>query len=160
MHAQTGPLIRVDPATALIDVCRSIQLQGFLPAQPVEVVATLREHDGRVWRSCATFLTERDGSVDLATTAPVSGSYRQSSSMGLVWSIQLEEGGPGLDSSISPAAVISQVIQLEAHQSDGTVTATNFEQCLLRRRSLDARSMKVASSAYCSRHLGMVLIRL
>jgi hypothetical protein len=58
MHAQTGPLIRVHPATALIDVCRSIQLHGFLPAQPVEVAATLREHDGRVWRSCATFLTD------------------------------------------------------------------------------------------------------
>jgi hypothetical protein len=131
MHAQTGPLIRVHPATALIDVCRSIRLHGFLPAQPVEVAATLREHDGRVWRICATFLTDGDGSVDLATAAPISGSYRHPSAMGLVWSMHLEEGGPGLDSSILPEAVVSQVIRLEVRQPDGAVTATDFEQCFL-----------------------------
>lgn len=96
---QRDPDIVVDPCVATIDVPRRISLRGFAPGKPVTVIATLRQNDASTWRSEAVFVADQDGGVDIASTAPVSGTYAGIAAMGLVWSMRqtgeaLMEGGP------------------------------------------------------------------
>lgn len=78
-------MLRVSPQNALIDVARSIRVEGAQPGEPVALASqTLRS--GVLWRSEATFVAGADGVVDTARDAPVSGSYASASAMGLIWS--------------------------------------------------------------------------
>ena len=65
------PRIVVTPDDAMIDVTRRIKLRDF-PAGAVRLHTTLREADGSLWRSQATFLTD-GGDLDLDRAVPESG---------------------------------------------------------------------------------------
>src|SRR5258708_2672356 len=80
------PRIEVAPQPARIDDILSICLRGFLPNQTITLHASLGDERGRTWTSVATFVADTQGCVDLASTAPVSGSYRGVDPMGLWWS--------------------------------------------------------------------------
>ena len=106
---QTSPGIVAVPHAATIDVARRIALHGFAPGEQVTGAATLRQNDTSTWRSVATVVTDADGSIDVATAAPVSGSYAGVSPMGLVWSMQqtgeaVPPGTPSRESWSSTAA--------------------------------------------------------
>ncbi|MBV9266397.1 MAG: acyl-CoA thioesterase/BAAT N-terminal domain-containing protein, partial [Acidobacteriaceae bacterium] len=86
-----GQRLAVYPTTALLDQPVSIVASELRPGERVAVRANLIDGDGHAWRSEAEFIADDQGRVDLATQAPVKGSYRISSSMGLVWSMKPEE---------------------------------------------------------------------
>ena len=85
------PQIVVTPYQALIDVPRRIVLRGF-PAGPVRLEATLRETDGGVWQSAATFTCD-GGDIDLDAVAPDSGDWSRARASAVITSlIQIAEG--------------------------------------------------------------------
>src|SRR5262245_45778147 len=76
---------------AMVDQVIDLQVAGFAPVQPVTIQAVYTARDG-VWKAQATFLTDDNGSVDVANQAPLSGSYCSADAMGLFWSMKLDAG--------------------------------------------------------------------
>ena len=83
-HAQK---LEVIPATVLADQPADIRATGFEPGATVTLVADLTDGGDQPWHSEAEFTADALGEVDTAKQAPVKGSYRIVSAMGLVWSM-------------------------------------------------------------------------
>jgi len=81
------PRILVDPARPLVDERFSVRLAGFPPRRDVSVRARM-PLDGALWESRAMVRTGTDGTADLDTQRPLSGTYGQADAMGLVWSAE------------------------------------------------------------------------
>ncbi|WP_298930248.1 alpha/beta fold hydrolase [uncultured Ramlibacter sp.] len=88
--AADKPTLSITPHRALIDVERSIQLEGFAPYAFVTVTAGM-DMCGAHWRSESSFVAGHDGCLDLRRDAPVAGSYERPSAMGVVWSMVCTE---------------------------------------------------------------------
>jgi hypothetical protein len=101
------PEITVRPASGLIDRARSITITGLSPKDVVTVTATSRRPDG-MWEASAGFRVPASGTLDLGANAPVDGSYRGASVMGLFWSQRLvapgSTGAPG-DTAVTTLTV-------------------------------------------------------
>lgn len=82
---RSAAVIKVTPAVGLYDLSRSIVVSQLDPRESVTVSAMSRAPGG-VWSSSATYEADAAGVIDLARTAPRSGSYRGVSPMGLFWS--------------------------------------------------------------------------
>ena len=128
MSSPTAPRVLVEPESALIDDARQISLLDFAPGEAVTLVATLQQNDGSTWRSEAVFVADAEGSVDLTTSAPVSGSYGAASPMGVVWSMrQTGEAQP-------PGTPFDQTAPLTVHLAASAASSSaegRFEQHFL-----------------------------
>lgn len=133
------PRMDVSPAVALQDVPLRIRLAGLGPGSRVRVTAETTARDGSVWRSHATFEADRAGGVDVAASAPVEGTYREASAMGLVWSMVREQ--PAAESG-RKRLVDPVEIRFSAETSAGTVATATVQRLLVapgvRHRPLDA----------------------
>ena len=125
MPAQASPIMTVEPNAATIDVARRIFLNGFAPGERVTVTGTLRQNDASTWRSEAVFAADADGSIDVTTAAPVSGSYAGVAPMGLVWSMR--QTGEPLPPDTPFDQLAMQTVHLAAAATSGTVEKS-FEQ--------------------------------
>jgi len=126
--AQTDPEIAVDPQTATIDVARRISLRGVAPGEHITVISTLRQNDASTWRGEAVFVADTDGHVDIAATAPVSGTYTGIAPMGLVWSMQ--QTGAALPQGTQFEQTAPQTVHLAAEAAGSRVEAS-FVQLFL-----------------------------
>jgi len=84
--------IQVTPAAGLYDQARSIVISHLSAGEVVNVTARTARPNG-TWSANATFKANQSGVVDLARDAPLSGSYRGVSAMGLFWA--QHQTGPG-----------------------------------------------------------------
>jgi Acyl-CoA thioester hydrolase/BAAT N-terminal region/BAAT / Acyl-CoA thioester hydrolase C terminal len=82
--------ILADLADALYDDPISIRLGGFPPTTQLTLRASSIDDAQHRWDSCAQFVTDADGAVDLARTAPDLGSYGTADATGLLWSMTLD----------------------------------------------------------------------
>ena len=117
--------ISIEPASALIDVPRTIRLHGFAGGERVTVVSTVLHEDGTSWRGETIFTANEQGEVDAATDAPVGGGYAGVSPMGVVWSMQQVAAPPVARPTVQPLTV-----HLEASAGSGSARAS-FEQHFL-----------------------------
>ena len=76
----------ITPLDDLIDVQRIIRIEGLAAGEKVTVTSSTTRSQQRTWHSQASFEADAQGVVDLSQQAPVSGSYQEVSSMGLIWS--------------------------------------------------------------------------
>ncbi len=93
------PRIDLFPSPALVDTPVSLRLIGFPPGQDVMLAATMPVAGVGVYRSFASFRTDAQGTVDVATQAPLpdtthdpqplSATYNAPDAMGLFWSMTL-----------------------------------------------------------------------
>ncbi len=81
-------VVTVSPPTGLWDRARTIVVARLNPGQRVTLHARTSLPSG-IWASSATFKASSRGTVDLATEAPLRGSYSGVSAMGLLWSEKL-----------------------------------------------------------------------
>src|SRR5213594_4348323 len=86
MQPSLLPRIVVDQPVALYDAPISIALEGFAPGTGVTVTATLQVAEATPWQSWATFIADDRGRVDVMRQAPVAGTWKGVSPMGLFWS--------------------------------------------------------------------------
>lgn len=105
---QRRVVIVVTPADGPLDRARSIAIRGLAPGALITVTARSQRPDG-TWSASARFRTPGSGTVDLGRRAPLSGSYRGVSSMGLFWSQRLLSPGarPGSGAVVSTLTVSS-----------------------------------------------------
>lgn len=75
--------VAVAPAAPLMDQRLSLVVAGLAPGATVMLSARSQAQDGVWWGSTAAFRADRQGRVDLAAQAPLSGSYRGADAMGL-----------------------------------------------------------------------------
>jgi hypothetical protein len=66
-----------------------VKLTGLAPGSTVTVHARNLGYDGLGYEAYATFTSGADGSVDVASAAPSSGTYQGVDPDGLIWSGQL-----------------------------------------------------------------------
>jgi dienelactone hydrolase len=111
------PTISIQPAETLIDEPVLIRLSGFEPNQEVTVRAMTVGtafpdfvDKGKVYESFATFRTDAQGVVDLATQAPLSGSYNIVDGMGLFWSMTEKPTQSG-SMAADPAPALLNAVQ-------------------------------------------------
>src|SRR5579859_7188698 len=84
-HAQS---LQLTPGSVLIDQTTSIRAAGLAPGATVTISADLVDGRDQPWASTADFQADAQGNVDVSTQAPVRGSYRGVSAMGLIWSMR------------------------------------------------------------------------
>src|SRR5438270_159978 len=89
MQIDTSPrtVVHVDPPIARVDEPFSLTVSGLPPGEPVTIRAATRDGELREWASNATFLAGDDGTVDVSTAAPLSGTYSGVDPAGLLWSM-------------------------------------------------------------------------
>jgi dienelactone hydrolase len=88
----THATIDVDAPVALADQAVHLRVSGLHARETVTVRSQAADYQGKVWQGDATFAANNDGVVDLARSAPVSGSYRGTDGMGLFWSMHPPTG--------------------------------------------------------------------
>jgi hypothetical protein len=79
--------LEVVPARAMADEAAAIRATGLGPNERVSIRAELTDGGGQSWASQADFVADAQGAVDASKQAPVAGSYKEVSAMGLVWSM-------------------------------------------------------------------------
>jgi len=91
--------ITVEPDRPVLDSELRIRVSDFPPLQPVTIRSSAVDGLGRPLAARATFQTDEAGTVDLARTAPIAGTYADADPMGLVWSMSHVPGA----TSVEPA---------------------------------------------------------
>lgn len=84
--------LSIKPAKALVDVERSIRVQGLTPGARISLSTRTVRFANTVWTSKAWFQADAKGVVDTALQPALSGSYSGVSAMGLIWSQTPEDG--------------------------------------------------------------------
>jgi dienelactone hydrolase len=79
--------LEVAPARVMADESAVIRAAGLDPNERVTIRAELTDGAGARWVSQADFMADAQGVVDASRQAPVSGSYKEVSAMGLIWSM-------------------------------------------------------------------------
>jgi dienelactone hydrolase len=75
------------PAKVLPGESAAIRATGLNPEERVTIRAELTDGGGQNWAAQAEFVADAQGVVDASKQAPVSGSYKEISAMGLIWSM-------------------------------------------------------------------------
>ncbi|QHE93554.1 palmitoyl-CoA hydrolase [Pandoraea fibrosis] len=123
-------ILTAPPADALIDVPRHLVVRGAAPGAHVTLTARTARAGGVVWHAEATFVADADGVVDASRDAPVSGSYRGVSAMGLIWS-QVPEDGKSRDVFPQPViaplvtTVVAQARHSAGHEADNVAVPSS-----------------------------------
>ncbi|MER5865270.1 acyl-CoA thioesterase/bile acid-CoA:amino acid N-acyltransferase family protein [Kitasatospora sp. NPDC002040] len=79
--------IEADHPDALADQAVRLRITGLEPQAEVTVTARTTDYLDTTWQAQATFVADQQGTVDLSTTAPRSGSYQGVDGMGLFWAM-------------------------------------------------------------------------
>jgi dienelactone hydrolase len=79
--------LEINPVRIPLDGCATIRVQGLSPGARVTIRGYLKDGEDQPWESRADFVADAEGNVDTSTQTPVSGSYKDLSAMGLVWSM-------------------------------------------------------------------------
>jgi len=82
--------LEVAPARAMADDAVAIRAAGLAPNERVTIRAELTDGGGQSWASHADFVADAQGNIDASKQAPVAGSYKEVSAMGLIWSMMPE----------------------------------------------------------------------
>ncbi|HEY6295170.1 MAG TPA: acyl-CoA thioesterase/bile acid-CoA:amino acid N-acyltransferase family protein [Streptosporangiaceae bacterium] len=98
------------PFSAPFDTPVHITVSGLPAGGLVTLRAQALDSQGRPWESAAQFRASAAGGLDLATAAPVSGSYRTADAAGLLWSLHPAfAAGPATQFFTSHAGFVVQL---------------------------------------------------
>jgi dienelactone hydrolase len=118
--------LEISPNRVLVDESATIRAKGFEANEHVSIQADLVDGAGEAWSSEAEFVADARGSVDTSQQVPVSGSYREISAMGLVWS--MKPAGKHVPSYQPPRDLGTQTIQFRAFRNGQPVANAEMEQ--------------------------------
>jgi dienelactone hydrolase len=124
--------IIVSPAVALYGEPFSWKITGLQPEERVTLKAVSRDAKTMRWESAAVFTADAAGTVDVASQAPVSGSYSGADIFGLLWSMQPEQADPKKPVSFRNSGVAGWTVDLQAENSSGASAAARF-RCVYQR---------------------------
>ena len=70
-----------------MDEVVKIQVLDLQPGQIITLRASMNDDANLKWESYATFVADNEGVIDVASQAPLSGTYDAVDPMGLIWSM-------------------------------------------------------------------------
>ncbi len=82
-----GQTLEVTPQRVMMDESAVIRASGLQPNERVVLRAALIDGAGQSWGSQAEFIADGRGVLNVSKQIPVTGSYREMSPMGLIWSM-------------------------------------------------------------------------
>jgi len=126
LRAQT---LEVVPNHILVDESATIRASGLQPNERVSIRGELTDGAGHNWASEAEFVADAQGTVDTSKQAPVKGSYKEVSSLGLVWS--MKPANKEAESYAPPRELGAQTIQFQLWKNGRQVASAPLEQCRL-----------------------------
>ncbi|XP_030628492.1 peroxisomal succinyl-coenzyme A thioesterase-like [Chanos chanos] len=92
-----SPLISVQPSRALVDEKITITVRNLPPKQKVTLHSLHQSEDKDFWEAFGHYISDEDGTVNMAEDASLGGTYEGTEPMGLLWSLQPVPGSrPGL----------------------------------------------------------------
>lgn len=98
------------PENSRVDYIWDLKISGITPGEQIIISANMIDLFGNHWTSNAVFLSHT-GTINLAEQAPISGSYSNIDSMGLIWSMHCESvhGLLSRRFDLSPAEINIQI---------------------------------------------------
>jgi dienelactone hydrolase len=123
LGAQT---IEVTPSRVLIDEPVTIRVSGCRPNEHVAIRAELIDGGNFRWVSQSEFVADAEGSVDTSKQAPIAGSYKEVSAMGLVWSMKPSGSKEGRYQAPRDFGV--QTIEFQLMRGTTVVSTAHLEQ--------------------------------
>src|SRR5580704_6452560 len=84
VHAQS---LEISPSRVMADQPASIRATGLQTNERVAIRAELVDGEDAHWTSQADFAADSQGNIDTSKQAPVAGSYKEVSAMGIIWSM-------------------------------------------------------------------------
>jgi dienelactone hydrolase len=128
--------LQVIPQRSLVDELLRIEVSGLRPGQRVRLAAQQVDDEHRTWRAEAEFQADADGRVDVASQAPLAGSYAGVESMGLIWSMALapdeaRQGVPFIRRQPTPIDVEFSANAADAAETDGARASQHVERLLV-----------------------------
>jgi dienelactone hydrolase len=101
VHAQPAATSVIEvPAELLHDGTFHATARGLTPGDSYVFRGELVSRAGTIWRSNATFVADDRGAIDTAVAKPLSGTYGDADSIGLLWSME-KTADRSTDSSLS-----------------------------------------------------------
>ena len=79
--------IEIKPPRVMVDESATLSASGLQPNERVTIAAELSDGAAVRWDARAEFVADQGGNIDVSKQAPVAGSYKEVSAMGLVWSM-------------------------------------------------------------------------
>lgn len=79
--------IILDKNKLMVDEAININVLTSEPEQQVRISMELADEDGKMFRSCAEFISDKSGRIDLDTAKPLNGTYEHADGTGLFWSM-------------------------------------------------------------------------
>lgn len=123
--ANDGGKITVTPSDSLLDERLSIELTELEPSEEITVWAQINDDNNQTWLSYGRFVTNEDGTVNLAEEAPLSGTYEGVDSMGLLWSMRVKNV-PRVPFLEDESFIVRFAIQRESTVIDTTEITRRF----------------------------------
>lgn len=118
--------LQVLPNRVLVDEVAVIRAGGLQPNEHVSIRAELVDGADETWSAQAEFTADAGGTVDTSRQAPVTGSYKEVSAMGLVWS--MKPAAKHEPSYRPPQQLGSQVIDFRLIRNGQQVASAKMEQ--------------------------------
>ena len=118
----TGPqplVIRVQPEMAVMGTPFTLTLAGLDANEEVTVKAASVDKRGGLFRSSAVFAASPQGTVDVASQAPLSGDYAGADIFGLLWSMQTQAAPDKRPPSYAQDEVDGWTVDFEARSASG-----------------------------------------
>ncbi len=114
------------PSRVLADEAAVIRAAGLEPNERIAIQALLEDGAGNAWASAAEFLADVRGVVDTAAQAPLAGSYKEASAMGLVWSML--PASKKVASYQAPRGFGAQTIEFRLMRKGESIAIARLEQ--------------------------------
>jgi len=114
----------------MADQPASIIVTGLAPGSQVTIRAELTDGAAQTWAAQADFAADSTGSVDTSKLAPLNGSYRTVSALGLVWSMRSKDFNVHLYEP--PHNFQPQPIQFRLLVNGQEVSSAQFTQLAIR----------------------------
>jgi dienelactone hydrolase len=118
--------LEITPPQALCDEVVVIRATGLPPNEPVTIQAALVDGAKQHWSSQAEFIADPQGVVDVSRQAPVKGSYKEVSAMGLIWAMKPED--KNVFRYLWPGDLGTQVVDFQLLQGGRQVATAHFER--------------------------------
>jgi len=119
--------LEVAPSRVLIDEAASIRVTGLKPSERVTLRAELVDGADERWTSQADFVADAQGGIDASQQAPLDGSYKEVSAMGLVWSMSPEKKGK-VGRYQAPRNLGPQLIEIQLLRGGVPLATARLEQ--------------------------------
>ena len=121
--------IEVTPGRIMTDETAVIRVKGAQPNSHLNIRAELVDGGGHSWAAEAEFVADAQGVVDASKQAPLKGSYRTASAMGLIWSMRPEAKDVHIYEP--PHALAPQTIRFHLLQDGKETASAQLEQMIL-----------------------------